>query len=102
MGVLAHRLRMLDCSLVPHRHEWKFSGARVCRVTFKHLPQPLRSHILSFETLGQHFPFSALGDPQIFDVGWREERRKIMTSTMATYVYASAHTPLRPIIDNEC
>ena len=25
----------------PHRHERKFSGARVCRVTFKHLPQPL-------------------------------------------------------------
>ena len=29
----------------PHQHERKFSGARVCRVTFKHLPQPLRSHI---------------------------------------------------------
>ena len=24
----------------PHRRERKFSGARVCRVTFKHLPQP--------------------------------------------------------------
>ena len=35
----------------PHRHERKFSGARVCRVTFKHLPQPLRSHILSLEPL---------------------------------------------------
>ena len=45
MGVLAHRLRTLDRSLVPHQHERKFSGARVCRVTFKHLPQPLRSHI---------------------------------------------------------
>ena len=32
------------CS-APHRRERKFSGARVCRVTFKHLPQPLRSHI---------------------------------------------------------
>ena len=29
----------------PHQHERKFSGAHVCRVTFKHLPQPLRSHI---------------------------------------------------------
>ena len=29
----------------PHRRERKFSGARVCRVTFKHLPQPLRSYI---------------------------------------------------------
>jgi hypothetical protein len=36
-------------------HELKFSGIRVCRVTFKHLPQPLRSHILSFGTLVQLF-----------------------------------------------
>ena len=37
-------------------------GAHVCRVTFKHLPQPLRSHIQSFGTLGQLLkipPFSA-------------------------------------------
>jgi hypothetical protein len=40
----------------PHRHDRKFSGARVCRVTFKHLPQPLRSH--SFGTLGQILKFS--------------------------------------------
>jgi hypothetical protein len=45
MGVLTHRLRTLDRSLIPHQHERKFAGARVCRVTFKHLPQPLRSHI---------------------------------------------------------
>ena len=35
---------------------------RNCRVTFKHLPQPLRSQIQSFGTLGQHFkipPYSA-------------------------------------------
>ena len=37
----------------PHQQERKFSGARVCRVTFKHLPQPLRSHTQSFGTLGQ-------------------------------------------------
>jgi hypothetical protein len=36
------------CS-APHRHLRKFSGTRVCRVTFKHLPQPLRSHIRSSE-----------------------------------------------------
>ena len=41
--------------LAPHRHERKFFGAHVCRVTFKHLPQPLRSHIQSFITLGQLF-----------------------------------------------
>ena len=28
----------------PHRRERKFSGAPVCRIAFKHLPQPLRSH----------------------------------------------------------
>jgi hypothetical protein len=41
--------------------KWKY-GARVSRVTFKHLPQHLRSHILSFGTIGQLFkipPFSA-------------------------------------------
>jgi hypothetical protein len=46
----------------PHRQERKFSGVCVCRVTFKHLPQPLRSHLLSFGTLGQLFkipPFSS-------------------------------------------
>ena len=41
--------------LSPHRHEQKFSGAHVRRVTFKHLPQPLRSYIRSFGTLGQLF-----------------------------------------------
>jgi hypothetical protein len=81
MGVLAHCLRTLDLSLVPHRHERKFSDARVCRVIFKHLPQPLQSHSLSFGTLGQLFkipPFSAQkshsaggrgGSPNYF-LGW--------------------------------
>jgi hypothetical protein len=61
----------------PHRHKRKFSGACVCRVTFKHLPQPLRRHIWIFGTLGQLFkipPFSAQkshsaggrGGPRIF------------------------------------
>ena len=36
----------------PHQHERIFSGARVCRVTFKHLPQHIQSHIWSFGTLG--------------------------------------------------
>ena len=37
----------------PHRHLRKFSGTHFCRVTFKHLPQPLRSHNRSFRTLRQ-------------------------------------------------
>jgi hypothetical protein len=35
-------------------------GARVSKVTFIHLPQSLKSHIKSFETLGQVF------NPNIF------------------------------------
>ena len=29
----------------PHQHERKFSTTCDCRIIFKHLPQPLRSHI---------------------------------------------------------
>ena len=46
----------------PHWHQRKFFGAHVCRVTLKHVLQPLRSHIRSFGTLGQLLkipPFSA-------------------------------------------
>ena len=62
MGVLAHRLACLTVRSSPNRHERKFSSIHICRVTFKHLPQPLWSYILSFETLWQLFkipPFSA-------------------------------------------
>ena len=38
--------------MTPHRHKKKF-GVHVCKVTFKHVPQPLRSHVQSFGTLGQ-------------------------------------------------
>ena len=41
-----------------HRHQRKFSSTCVCRVTFKHLPQTLSSHIRSFGTLGQLLKFS--------------------------------------------
>jgi hypothetical protein len=33
-------------------------GAHVCRITFKHLPQPIRSHIKSFGIIGQLLKFS--------------------------------------------
>jgi hypothetical protein len=33
----------LTCPLVPQSAQRKFSGARVCRVSFKHIPQPLIS-----------------------------------------------------------
>ena len=65
--------------MVYAKKEIKFSGQRVCRVTFKHLPQPLRSNIQSFGTLGQILKFSkkklknlkmaptgAIGGPRIF------------------------------------
>ena len=41
----------------PHLNERKFSGAHVCRVTFKHLLQPLRSHIRSTIGWGSEFDF---------------------------------------------
>ena len=44
-----------DPPLSPPRHQRNFSGTRVCRVAFKHLPQPLRSRIQRFRTLGQVF-----------------------------------------------
>ena len=40
--------------IAPPSHEWKFSGPHV---TFKHLPQPLSSHMRSFGILGQLLPF---------------------------------------------
>ena len=41
-------------SIITHRHQWKFVNTRVCKVAFKHLPLPLRSHTQSFGTVGQH------------------------------------------------
>ena len=47
----------------PHRRERKFSGVRACRIAFKHLPQPLRSHIRSFRTPQQVFLGYILNKP---------------------------------------
>ena len=58
MGVLARCLRTLDRSAGPPIDT--SGSARVCRVTFKHLPQPLRSHFRSFGTLGQLFKIPPL------------------------------------------
>ena len=41
----------------PHRHERKFSGTCFYRVTLKHLPQPLKSHISCFGPLRQPIAF---------------------------------------------
>ena len=38
------------CS-APHWHERKFSVTRVCRITFKHLPELRRAHIQRFRNL---------------------------------------------------
>jgi hypothetical protein len=37
----------------PHQHQRKYFGAHDCKVVFKHLHQPLRSHTPIFKTLGQ-------------------------------------------------
>ena len=60
MGVVAHHPARLTVRSYPHQHERKFSGAHVCIVTFKHLPQLLKSHIRSFGTLGQLLRFPVI------------------------------------------
>jgi hypothetical protein len=52
MGVLAPSSAHNRRSAPIDTNEKKFI-ASVCKVAFKHLPQPLRSHIQSFGTLGQ-------------------------------------------------
>jgi hypothetical protein len=70
MKISAHadggpRSRVCACETLrsaPHRREQKFSGTHVCRVTFKQIPQPLKTHVRSFGTLRQHLkilPLSA-------------------------------------------
>ena len=57
MEILAHanwdpRSRVHECGTlcsVPCRHEQKFYAVHICRITFKHLPQLLRTHIRSFK-----------------------------------------------------
>jgi hypothetical protein len=60
MGVLAPRSAHARPSAWPPSTlpRGNFSGAHVCRVAFKRLPQPLRSHIRSFGILGQLLKFS--------------------------------------------
>ena len=62
MGVIITRLRMLES------RPWtpiKFFATQVCKVTFKHLPQPLRSHTRRFGTLGQLLTISPFVWPNI-------------------------------------
>ena len=47
------RSRVSALHSAPDRRQQKFFGARVCIVTFKHLPQPIRMHMQSFRTLQQ-------------------------------------------------
>ena len=64
----------------PHQQKQKFASACVCKVTFKHFPQPLRSHMQRFETLTQILtptPLSAQsfwrrGVPDVF-WGWNPD-----------------------------
>ena len=46
-------LRTLDPPLRPPSTPADFFCGHVCKVAFKHLPKPLRSHIRNFGTLGQ-------------------------------------------------
>ena len=55
---LKHHVNNHYCSNCRPLLQMGISGTRVCRVTYKHLPQPLRIHIQSFGTLGQILKFS--------------------------------------------
>jgi hypothetical protein len=57
-------------SRVCARRERKLSGACVCRVTFKHLPQPFRSHI-RFGTIGQLLKIPTLSAQKCHSAGGR-------------------------------
>ena len=61
----------LTICLSLHRHERKYSGAHVCRVTFKHLPQAHRNHIRSFGALGQLFKIPPLSAQKCHSAGGR-------------------------------
>ena len=53
MWVLAPRLHTLEgVARPPINMSENVVSAHVCKVTFKHLPQPIRSHTQSFRTLG--------------------------------------------------
>ena len=48
---------LANVGLVPLLRTFDGSDKHVRKITFKHLPQPLRSHIRSFGTLGQLLKF---------------------------------------------
>ena len=53
LGSSLSGLPALDPPLCPPSHQRNLFGTNVCKVTFKNLPQPLRSHTQNFRTLGQ-------------------------------------------------
>ena len=53
----------------PYQLGQKFSGAHVCTVPFKHLPQPLKSHNRSFGTLEQLLKIPPFVHPNIAQCG---------------------------------
>ena len=57
MGPCSRVCACWTLSLAQHQDEWRFFGANVCRVTFKHLPQLLRTHTQHFWTLRQLLEF---------------------------------------------
>ena len=57
----------------PHRHQCKFFGAHVCKVTFKHLLQPHICHMQSFGTIGKLFSISPPFYPPKNGIVWGEE-----------------------------
>ena len=100
MGVLAPGFsHARGLGPVPHQHEQKNVSTCVCKVTFKHLPQPLRSHIQSFRTIGQFFKIPPLSDHAKYQnptptlsCRERERTREIMPGIMsATLAHWRTH-----------
>ena len=83
----AHACRVC---LSPHQHERKFFGACVCRVTFKHLLQPLRSHIRSFGTLGQLFKIPPLSAQICHSAGGRGGPRFIFLIGILIFLWLNS------------
>ena len=69
----------------------KFFGARFCKVTFKHLPQPVKSHIPSFGTLGQLFKICPFSGQKSHSAGGRGDPRFIFLVGILIFFYLGAH-----------
>ena len=70
------RSRVCACSTLrsaPHQHQRTFVAAHVFKVAFKHLPQPLRSHIRILEPQDFFLTFESISIDELKLLSWKEE-----------------------------